>query len=65
MYFVTKRTVEIENTIHEEFGVSCGENNIIFFTSDIKEAEMLAELLNENEVEPNHVADIIEDLFYT
>ncbi len=65
MYFVTKESVVIENNAEELFGISDGTDSFPCLTSDCNQAESLASLLNENHVEPNHVADIIEDIFYT
>lgn len=49
---------------HILFGIKwCG--NQFCFTESRKEAEDLLVLLVENEVEENHIAEIIEDLYYT
>lgn len=65
MYFVTKETVIIENKVEELFGISDGNTVFPCLTPDRNQAESLASILNENNVEPNHINDIIEDMFYT
>lgn len=65
MYFVTKRTIVIENETVVQFGISDGIYEFPCLSSEKEEAEKLAALLNENGVEAIHVRDIIEDMFYT
>ena len=65
MYFVTKHTIIIENQIIEEFRIADSDFEYCFFTQDKEKAQSVAAILNENTVEPNHVLDIIEDMFYT
>ena len=65
MYFVTKETVIIESKAEELFGISDGCESFPCLTPDVNQAECIVKLLNENNVEANHVADVIEDMLYT
>lgn len=65
MYRVSEELLLFEETETEIFGISDNNGLLITFTDDRKEAEKFVELCNENGVEPNHIADIIEDFFYT
>ena len=65
MYFVTKRTEIIEDEFTVQYGIADETQIFFFFTKDKKEAQSVADLLNGCKVEPVHVIDIIEDMFYT
>lgn len=65
MYHVTKEIAVIENCAETLFGISDGNVDFPCLTSDCRQAENLAELLNKNGVEPNHLVDVVEDMFYT
>ncbi len=65
MYYVTKRTVIIEEKSIIQYGIADETTEFCCFTQNKEDAEKLARLLNEREVEAVHVLDIIEDMFYT
>ncbi|MBR2868126.1 MAG: hypothetical protein IKB88_03535 [Clostridia bacterium] len=65
MYFVKRREIRTEGRISLQFGIADGTKDYIFFTECKGAAETLADLLNRNNVAPEHIADIVEDLFYT
>lgn len=64
MFYVIKRTVIIEEKSIIQYGIADEVTEYCCFTENKKEAEKLALLLNENNVESVHVLDIIEDTFY-
>ena len=63
------KTKSVEKVIEGEsktvYGVTDETGFFLDFTNDVEQAKMFADLLNENKVEPCHVPEIIEDLFYT
>ena len=65
MYFVKSRKIRAEGRFSLQFGIADGTKDYIFFTECENTADELADLLNRNNVAPEHIADIIEDLFYT
>ena len=65
MFYVIKRTVITEESTTIQYGIADDVTEYCCFTQNKKEAENLALLLNENNVEGVHVLDIIEDTFYT
>ena len=65
MFYIIKRTVIIEEKAIIQYGIADDVTEYSCFTENKKEAEDFALLLNENKVEGVHVADIIEDTFYT
>lgn len=65
MYLTIKETLIIEDSETELYGISDGNGLMITFTEDPVEAESFVGICNENAVESNHIADIIEDRYYT
>lgn len=65
MYLTIKETLIIEDSETELYGISDGNGLMITFTEDPDEAESFVGICNENAVERNHIADIIEDRYYT
>lgn len=65
MYRVKKRKIIIDDKSIIEYGIADETREFCFFTQIKEEAENFVRLLNECEVEPVHVLDIIEDMFYT
>lgn len=65
MYRLTKRKIIIEDKSITEYGIADEKRTFCCFTESKEEAERLSLLLNEHGVEPSHVLDIIEDMFYT
>lgn len=65
MYLVAKEMPIIEGTVTELFGISDNNGILITFTDDPVEAENFVRLCNENQVEPNHIVDVVEDSFYS
>ncbi len=65
MYRVAKTVKIICGKTKILFGITDGDKILIDFTTDKSEAEKAVELMNKNNVEPNHVFDVIEDLFYS
>lgn len=65
MYLTIKETLIIEDSETELYGISDGAGLMIIFTEDPDEAESFVGICNENAVESNHIADIIEDRYYT
>ena len=65
MYLLIKETFIIDNSETELYGISDGAGLMITFTEDPDEAESFVRICNENAVESNHIADIIEDRYYT
>ena len=65
MYRVVRISKIIDGEVADLFGVEDYSLIALDFTATESEAEALACLLNENAVEPIHVTDIIEDLFYS
>ncbi len=64
MYTLAEEVFSDNGVTHILFGIQwCG--NKVCFTENRKEAENLISLLVENRVEENHIAEIIEDLYYT
>ena len=65
MYKVEEEKSVIEDEDVVLYGIA-DENRFYFsFTQDKKIAEEMVILLNENQVAPCHIADIIEDMFYS
>lgn len=65
MYQLAKVRKTVENQEFEIYGVEKDGRVLCDFTVERKEAENIINLLNDNGVEENHVADIIEDFIYT
>ncbi len=65
MYHIVKEILNTEDGETEEIGIADDNGLMIAFTEDPEEAEKFVRLCNENEVEENHVADLIEDYFYS
>lgn len=65
MYSTQCKKAEIEGETCTLYGVSDGSGFCFDFTTDEKAANKFAAFLNENDVEPCHVQEIIEDLFYS
>lgn len=65
MYLLIKETFIIDNSETELYGISDSNGLMITFTEDPVEAESFVGICNENAVESNHIADIIEDRYYT
>lgn len=65
MYLIAKETVVAEDSEMEFYGISDNNGLIITFTEDFEEAKKFVELCNENNVESNHISDLIEDFYYT
>lgn len=65
LYKTQCKEIEIEGETQMLYGAA--DENCFYcdFTTDITEAEKTVNFLNENEVEPCHVVEIIEDLFYS
>lgn len=63
------KTESVEKTIEGKvtvlYGITDGKSISIDFTANEAEAERFADFLNENDVEPCHVPEIIEDFFYS
>lgn len=64
LYTVTKIEREIEDQAFQIYAVENNGQVILDFTTDKAFAEQVVGLLNENDVELNHVVDVIEDLVY-
>ncbi len=64
MYILTKNCRNIENEDIVLFGIADESCDYGDFTDDMAKAENFVELLNSEKVEPVHVPDIIEDMFY-
>lgn len=64
MYFLTKNCKQIEDEKAVLFGIADESRDYGDFTDDQAKAEEFVELLNSERVEPVHVPDIIEDMFY-
>lgn len=65
MYRVIKRKIIIEDKSITEYGIADEKRTFCCFTESEEEAEKVARLLNDSAVEPIHVLDIIEDMFYS
>lgn len=65
MYRVVRISKIIDGEVADLFGVEDYSLIALDFTATKSEAETLANLLNENAVEPIHVPYIIEDMFYS
>ncbi len=65
MYRVAKTVKSICGKTETLYGISDGDKILIEFTTDKSKAENAVDLMNKNNVEPNHVFDVIEDLFYS
>ena len=65
MYRVEKEQIEIEGSTLTVYGIADEKGFIFDFTTELQKAEETVTLLNENNVEHCHVADIIEDIIYT
>ena len=65
MYRVVRISKIIDGEVADLFGVEDYSLIALDFTATESEAETLANLLNENAVEPIHVPYIIEDIFYS
>lgn len=65
MYQLAKVKKAVENQIMEIYAVEKDGRILCDFTVERKEAEQIINLLNDNDVEENHIIDIIEDFIYT
>ncbi len=65
MYKMQCKEIEIEGESRTLCGISDESGFFCEFTDDLEEAHRTVELLNKNKIEPCHVYDIIEDLFYS
>lgn len=65
MYKTESKQSSIDEETQTLYGVADEECFYCDFTTDIDTAESIVKFLNENEVEPCHVFEIIEDLFYS
>lgn len=65
MYKTSSQQSTIEGETQTLYGVADENRFYCDFTTDIGTAEAAVKFLNENNVEPCHVYEIIEDLFYS
>lgn len=64
MFTLAEEVFSDNGVTHILYGIKWRGNEMCF-TENRKEAEDLIGFLVENEVEENHIAEIIEDLYYT
>jgi hypothetical protein len=65
LYKTQHKEIEIEGERRTVYGAA-DENGFCYdFTTDADEAERFIDFINQNGVEPCHVCDLIEDLFYS
>lgn len=64
MVLIAAEIFEDDGLTRKLYGIRWGGNSFCF-TENKAEAESLLCFINENGVEENHLADLIEDLFYT
>ena len=65
LYKAQRKETDIDGKPCVLYGITDENGFYSDFTADKRCAESFAEFLNENGVEPCHVADIIEDFFYS
>lgn len=65
MYHIAKKKSDSEENNEKIFGITDNKDVMITFTNDPIIAENFVKICNENEVESNHIAYLIEDFFYT
>ncbi len=66
MYYTQEKEIEIEGELKTLYGVADNNGLLLYdFTEYAVEAEKVVNLLNENKVERCHIADFIEDMFYS
>lgn len=65
MYKTECKESKVDEEICVIYGVSDGADFFLDFTTDEESAKIFVTFLNENDVEICHVADLIEDLFYS
>ncbi len=60
---LSEQRVNEDGITYTAYGFECGECRVSDFSSVREDTEHFIELLNENEVSPVHIFDIIEDYF--
>ena len=65
MYKIQHKEIEIEGETKILYGAATEDGFFFDFATDADTANEIVKLLNENEVEPCHAPEIIEDLFYS
>lgn len=65
MYKAEQKEISAEDSMISVWGISDDNGFIIDFTTDRSIAEEIADILNKNNVERQHVAEIVEDCFYS
>lgn len=65
MYRAEQKEISTEDGIISVCGIADDNGFILDFTTDKNTAEKFADVLNVNQVERIHIAEIIEDMFYT
>ena len=65
MYRAEEKLVSSENGLISVWGIADEYGFIIDFTGSRNIAEEIADIINENNVERIHIAEIIEDMFYS
>lgn len=65
MYTAEQKEISAEDSIISVWGISDENGFILDFTTDYKTAEEFADFLNINNVERQHIPEIIEDYFYS
>ena len=65
MYRAEQKEISTEDGIISVWGIADDNGFILDFTTDKNTAESFAAVLNENRVERIHIAEIIEDMFYS
>lgn len=65
LYKLQNKEIEIEGETKILYGAATEDGFFFDFAADAETAREIVDLLNENEVEPCHAPEIIEDLFYS
>ena len=65
MYRAEQKEISTEDGIILVWGIADDNGFILDFTTDKNTAEKFADVLNENLVERIHIAEIVEDIFYS
>ncbi len=65
MYKAEQKEISAEDSIILVWGISDDNGFILDFTTDKNIAEEFADILNKNDVERQHIAEIIEDYYYS
>ena len=60
-YEVVESTVEIEGTVYDTYGIAYGDIVIHDVSVDRAFVEHLVDIINENELDPVHLRDVVED----